>query len=147
MYCRIQCKRKAEHLEKSNINMKSQTNSEYTKFISASPDIWSGKPTILCRTFGILSFFHLTLKCLANIKFFAGDMNYYPVWILVKFHKDGQLDWQPWLTFIFCTIQVVHVADNVHEKSSCAPPNQCKATMCTTKVYVCTELWRILHFK
>ena len=32
------------------------------------------------------------------------------------------------------------VAHNVHEKASCAPPNQNKATLCTTKVYVCTEL-------
>ncbi len=27
-----------------------------------------------------------------------------------------------------------------HANSSCAPPNQYKATLCTTKVYVGTEL-------
>ena len=30
--------------------------------------------------------------------------------------------------------------DNEHAKSSCAPPNQYKAMLCTTKVYVGTEL-------
>ncbi len=30
--------------------------------------------------------------------------------------------------------------DNEHTKSSCAPPNRHKATVCTTKVYVGTEL-------
>ena len=30
--------------------------------------------------------------------------------------------------------------DNEHAKSSCAPPNWYKATLCTTKVYVGTEL-------
>ena len=44
--------------------------SEYAKFIWASPDILSGKPTILRRTFGILAR-HFTVKCLVNVKFFA----------------------------------------------------------------------------
>ena len=30
--------------------------------------------------------------------------------------------------------------DNEHAKSSCAPPNQYKAMLCNTKVYVGTEL-------
>ncbi len=37
-----------------------------------------------------------------------------------------------------CTIKVV--AHNAHAKSSYAPPNQYKATLCTTKVYIGTEL-------
>ena len=44
---------------------------------------------------------------------------------------------------VLCTIVVG--ADNDHAKSSCAPPNQYKPKLCTTKVYVGTELhgaWR-----
>ena len=39
---------------------------------------------------------------------------------------------------VLCNIAVV--ADNFHAKLSCAPPNQHKATLCTTKVYVGTEV-------
>ncbi len=40
---------------------------------------------------------------------------------------------------ILCTITVR--VDNTHAKSSCVPPNQYKASLCTTKVYVGTELY------
>ena len=46
-----------------------------------------------------------------------------------------QLDWQQ---IVLCTITVR--ADNEHAKLSCAPPSQYKATLCTTKVYIGTEL-------
>ena len=40
-----------------------------------------------------------------------------------------------------CTIYVV--VHNVHEKSSCAPPNEYKAILCTNKEYVGTELYMV----
>ena len=39
---------------------------------------------------------------------------------------------------VLCTITVR--VDNQHAKLSCTPPNQYQAMLCTTKVYVCTEL-------
>ena len=52
---------------------------------------------------------------------------------IVLYQADSQTD-----NIVLYTITVR--VDNDHEKSSCAPPNQYKATLCTTIVYVGTEL-------
>ncbi len=52
----------------------------------------------------------------------------------VNKHRNTSWDWQ------HCIVHHQKRFDNKHAKSSCAPPNRYKAMLCTTRVYVGTEL-------
>ncbi len=56
---------------KSPYTLQQTSSTEYAKFVWASPDSVSGDPPVLRRTFWILAG-HVSVRCPANIKLFAG---------------------------------------------------------------------------